>query len=194
MLNTVASMFLFARPFWKIKVRSRRHRAIKAAALQRSGLAKLGPFSVLYANPPTHFETYTAGSYRGPNQHYPTLSWEEIEEFTLYGKRIDEIAHDNAVLFLWSTSSNLPSALAVMEAWGFSFKASAVWDKGKQGTGLIFRNMHEVLLFGDRGKMPGPVYIPPSIFRYPRGRHAPSRRRSAATSSGCTPTMTPICG
>jgi hypothetical protein len=31
-LNTVQSMFLFARPFWKIKVRSRRHRAIKEAA------------------------------------------------------------------------------------------------------------------------------------------------------------------
>ncbi|PWT72143.1 MAG: hypothetical protein C5B60_09955 [Chloroflexi bacterium] len=171
-LNTVQSMFLFARPFWKIKVRSRRHRAIKAAAAGLSEPDRFGPFSVIYGDPPAHFETYTAGSYRGPNQHYPTLSWEEIEEFTVYGKRIEEIAHDNAVLFLWSTSSNLPYALDVMRAWGFTFKASAVWDKGKQGTGLIFRNVHEVLLFGDRGKMPGPVYLPLSVFRYPRGRHS----------------------
>jgi N6-adenosine-specific RNA methylase IME4 len=171
-LNTIDSMFLFARPFWKIKIRSRRHRAIKEAATRTTGLDKFGPFAVLYADPPTHFETYTQGSYRGPNQHYPTLSWEEIESFTVYGKRISEIAYDNAVLFLWSTSSNLPYALDIMTAWGFTFKASAIWDKGKQGTGLIFRNMHEVLLFGDRGKMPGPVYVPPSVFRYPRGAHS----------------------
>ena len=59
-----------------------------------------------------------------------------------------------------------------MDEWGFEFKASAVWDKAKQGTGFIFRNMHEVLLYGSRGKMPGPVYVPPSIFRYPRGVHS----------------------
>jgi len=31
-------------------------------------------------------------------------------------------------------------------------------------------------VIGDRGKMPGPVYIPPSIFRYPRGRHSAKPR------------------
>jgi N6-adenosine-specific RNA methylase IME4 len=171
-LNTVASMFLFARPFWKIKVRSRRHRAIRESAVVSRAPEKFGPFTVLYADPPTHFETYTAGSYRGPNQHYPTLSWDEINNFAIYGKHVSQIAHDNAVLFLWCTSSNLERGLDIMRAWGFAFKTSAIWDKGKQGTGLIFRNMHEVLLFGDRGEMPGPVYLPPSIFRYPRGKHS----------------------
>lgn len=171
-LNTIESMFLFARPFWKIKVRTIRHRKIKAAAEQSSAPDKFGPFTVIYADPPTHFDTYTEGSYRGPNQHYPTMSWEAIESFEVYGKRISEIAHDDAVLFLWCTSSNLTSALEIMRAWGFTFKASAAWDKGKQGTGLIFRNMHEVLLYGSRGDMPGPVYIPPSLFRYPRGAHS----------------------
>lgn len=171
-LNTIQSMFLFARPFWKIKVRSSRHRAIRDRAAKAAAPDRFGPFSVLYADPPTHFETYTPGSYRGPNQHYPTLSWPEIENFTIYSKRIEEIVHDDAVLFLWCTSSNIPFALDVMRAWGFEFKASAVWDKAKQGTGLIFRNMHELLFYGSRGKMPGPVYIPPSVFRYPRGRHS----------------------
>ena len=171
-LNTVESMFTFARPFWKIKVRSKRHRAIRDAAASNTMPEKFGPFTVLYADPPTDFETYTEGSYRGPNQHYPTLSWDEINNFKIGGKSIRQIMHDNAVLFLWCTSSNLEYGLDIMSAWGFTFKASAAWDKGKQGTGLIFRNMHEVLLFGDRGKMPGPLYVPPSLFRYPRGEHS----------------------
>lgn len=173
-LNTVESMFMFARPFWKIKVRSRRHRAIKEAAAQRDETIpnKFGPFPLIYADPPTHFDTFTEGSYRGPNQHYPTLSWPEIENFTIYGKRIEQVAAENAMLFLWTTSSNLHYALDVMSAWGFTFKASAAWDKGKMGTGLIFRNMHEVLMYGARGDVPGPVYVPPSLFRFPRGAHS----------------------
>ena len=67
--------------------------------------------------------------------------------------------------------------LQVMDAWGFEFKSSAAWVKWKDGKlqtgmGLVFRNAHEVLLYGTRGKMPGPQYQPPSVFMYPRGRHS----------------------
>ena len=74
---------------------------------------------------------------------------------------------------MWCTSSNVKRALAVAEdAWGFECTATAVWDKGKTGTGLVFRNQHEVLLYCKRGKMPGPQYQPKSVFKYPRGRHS----------------------
>jgi N6-adenosine-specific RNA methylase IME4 len=172
-LNTIKDMFSFARPFWKISARKKKHKAIHAAAVAAAtAAAKFGPFALIYADPPTSFATYTEGSYRGPNQHYPTLSWEEIENFAIDGKRISEIAHDDAMLFLWLTSSNVPFALRVMDAWGFQFKASAAWDKGVPGTGLIFRNYHELLFYGARGKPPGPVYLPPSLFRYPRREHS----------------------
>jgi len=59
-----------------------------------------------------------------------------------------------------------------MEAWGFTYKAQAVWIKDRTGLGLVFRNRHEVLLYGTRGNMPGPQYQPPSVFEYPRGRHS----------------------
>jgi N6-adenosine-specific RNA methylase IME4 len=171
-LNTVQSLFLFARPFWKMKVRATRHRKIRAAAVAASPPDKFGPFPLIYADPPTHFETFTEGNHRGAIQHYPTLTWPEIENFTIAGQRISEIAHANAMLFLWCTSSNIPFALAVMRAWGFEFKASAAWDKGVQGTGEVFRNQHELLFYGSRGDVPGPVYVPPSIFRLPRGKHS----------------------
>jgi N6-adenosine-specific RNA methylase IME4 len=177
-LNTIDSMFRFARPFWKIKVRQKKHKKIRdeaeAAAEEaaKGTAAPFGPFPLIYADPPTSFETYTEGSYRGPNQHYPTLSWDEIENFAIDGKRVSEIAHEDAMLFLWCTSSNIPFALRVMEAWGFDFKASAAWDKGVMGTGLIFRNVHELLFYGSRGNVPGPVSVSASVFRYPRGRHS----------------------
>ena len=172
-LNTVQSMFLFARPFWKVAVRASRHRGIMAAAAAAAAPAKLGPFPLIYADPPTHFDVYSPeGSHRSSDQHYPTLTWPEIENFTIGGQRVEEIAHENAMLFLWTTSSNLEFALAVVKAWGFEFKTSAAWDKGVQGTGLIFRNMHEVLFYASRGDPPGPVYLPPSVFHYPRGRYS----------------------
>jgi N6-adenosine-specific RNA methylase IME4 len=172
-LNTIQSMFSFARPFWKVKVRETKHRKIRDEAVAATAPGKFGPFSLIYADPPTHFDVYSSeGSHRSSDQHYPTLSWKEIEDFTVQGQRVEEFAHKNAMLFLWTTSSNIPFALKVLEAWGFTFKTSAAWDKGVQGTGLIFRNMHEILFYGSRGDVPGPVYLPPSIFRFSRGKHS----------------------
>jgi N6-adenosine-specific RNA methylase IME4 len=77
---------------------------------------------------------------------------------------VREIAHKDAVLLLWCTSSGIDRALKTMKAWDFDFKASAVWDKGVMGHGLVFRNYHEVLLYGTRGNMQAPQYQPPSVF------------------------------
>jgi N6-adenosine-specific RNA methylase IME4 len=61
------------------------------------------------------------------------------------------------VLFLWATAPMIEAALAVMRAWGFSYKSQAVWDKEIAGTGYWFRNRHEILLVGTRGKIPAPA-------------------------------------
>ena len=96
---------------------------------------------------------------RTPDQHFETLTWDEIIDFMIDGKLVRDIAGARAALFLWCTSSNLHRALEVMEAWGFTFKASAVWVKDKTGLGLVFRNGHEVVLYGTlQGDMPGPQY------------------------------------
>jgi N6-adenosine-specific RNA methylase IME4 len=53
----------------------------------------------------------------------------------------------------------LPEGLAVMKAWGFSYKCNIVWHKVRKdggsdgrGVGFYFRNVTELLLFGVRGK------------------------------------------
>jgi N6-adenosine-specific RNA methylase IME4 len=152
----------------------KRHRTIAVTASNAAALEHRGPFPLIYADPPWKYEVYSEkGLDRTADQHYPTLTDEEIINFKIDGKTVPEIAHLDAVLFLWCTSSNLVRALAIMKAWGgFTYKTNAIWDKQRTGTGLVFMNMHEHLLYGTRGDMPAPQYLPPSIFRYPRGEHS----------------------
>jgi len=67
--------------------------------------------------------------------------------------------------------------------WGFEYKTQAIWDKEMIGLGLIFRNRHEVLLYGSRGNPPKPDYIPPSVFRYGARSIALSRLRLGRRSA-----------
>jgi N6-adenosine-specific RNA methylase IME4 len=170
-LPSFAEVLREARPWWHQKSRQQKHRDIVRRA--KLSNAPLGPFPLIYADPPWHFECYSEkGLAHGAAQHYPVLSDEQVIAFKVGGKTIEEIADRNGALFLWCTSSNMHRALVVMAAWGFTFKTSAVWDKGQTGAGLVFRNQHEVILYGTRGDMPGPQWQPPSVFRYPVGEHS----------------------
>ena len=185
---TIAWLIGQAQPFWHKEQRRQRHATINAKAGAARTPHSLGPFPLIYADPPWHFKTYSqAGGGRSPDQHYPTLQDDEIVNFKIDSHPIRAIAHDDAMLFLWCTSSNLQLALHVMNAWGFEFKSSAVWIKEGEsgrlqvGMGQIFRNAHEILLYGSRGDVPGPVELPLSVFRYPRTKHSakPAEIRAA---------------
>lgn len=160
--------------------RKERHTEIAEKAAKASPSEKTtGPFSLIYADPPWkwgHFgdldNENEQGKARTPDQHYETLTYDEIKAFEVGGKSMLEFAHRDAVLLLWCTSANLVSALEVMAAWGFTYKTHVVWVKDKSGLGLVFRNRHELLLYGTRGNMPGPQYQPPSVFEYPRRKHS----------------------
>jgi N6-adenosine-specific RNA methylase IME4 len=177
-LPTIELLIDVARPYWYQASRQQRHRDIADAA-KVLAVENLGPFPLLYADPPWKFSTYSEkGLDRTPDQHYPTLTYEEIANFRIGDRLITQIAAENAALLLWCTSSNVDQALGIVQAWGFEFKSSAVWIKTKAdgsawtGLGLVFRNAHELLLYGTRGTMPGPQYQPPSVFQFPRGRHS----------------------
>jgi N6-adenosine-specific RNA methylase IME4 len=172
-LLTYTDLLTRALPYWHKANRETKHRAIQAGAVAKMVLATPGPFPLIYADPPWKFEVYSEkGLERAPDQHYPTLTDTEIMNFRVGGALVPQIAHRDAALFLWCTSSNIRRAFEIMEAWDFEYKSQAVWIKDKIGLGLIFRNQHEVLLYGTRGAMPGPQHQPPSVFRLPRGAHS----------------------
>ena len=70
-----------------------------------------------------------------------------------------EATPPKAHLYLWCPNALLPEGLAVIKAWGFTYKSNIVWHKVRKdggsdgrGVGFYFRNVTELILFGVKGK------------------------------------------
>jgi N6-adenosine-specific RNA methylase IME4 len=148
-------------------------------------------YGVILADPEWSFEPYSreTGMDRAADNHYPTSATDQICE-----RDVGSIAADDAVLFLWATVPMLPDALRVMEAWGFKYKSHAVWAKDRIGTGYWFRNQHELLLVGTRGKIPAPAMGTqwPSLIDAPVGRHSEKPIKSYELIEHYFPTLPKI--
>lgn len=125
-----------------------------------------GEYDVILADPPWRYE-FSPTSGRAIEQHYPTMPPDEITS-------LDIPAAANSILFLWATAPKLPEALEVMQAWGFSYRTCAVWDKEAVGVGYWFRGQHELLLVGVRGRFspPPPEVRVSSVIRQKREGHS----------------------
>lgn len=125
-----------------------------------------GVFDLLYADPPWRYEHDTTPSRAIENQ-YPTMTLDAICDLAVP-------AAANCVLFLWATAPKLEEALRVLNAWGFTYRTNAVWDKQKIGMGYWFRGQHELLLVGVKGKVAPPHEHDrvSSVLSYPRGKHS----------------------
>ncbi len=77
-------------------------------------------------------------------------------------------------LFLWAPNPELEEALAVLGAWGFTYRTNLVWVKQTLGMGYYARQRHETLLVGRRGEMPVPLEAnrPDSVIEAARGEHS----------------------
>ena len=112
-------------------------------------------YRTIYADPPWQFQNRTgkvAPEHKRLNR-YPTMTLEAIMSLP-----VRDIADEKSHLYLWVPNALLPEGLAVMKAWGFSYKTNLIWEKVRKdgqpdgrGVGFYFRNVTEVLLFGIRG-------------------------------------------
>ena len=134
------------------KKQYRANRELSLAEMQSALPEK--KYGVILADPEWHFKVRSAqtGMDRHAGNHYPTSGTDEI-----CVRPVESIAADDCALFLWGTVPMLPDALRVMDAWGFDYKSHCMWRKDKIGTGYWFRNAHELLLVGTRGKIPAPA-------------------------------------
>lgn len=113
-------------------------------------------FATILADPPWQFTNKTgkvAPEHRRLSR-YGTMKLDEIMALP-----VGEIATTPAHLYLWCPNAMLPEGLAVMKAWGFTYKSNIVWHKVRKdggsdgrGVGFYFRNVTELILFGVRGK------------------------------------------
>ena len=111
-----------------------------------------GKYRILYADPPWKYSEQgltgvsNKDEYGDVKKHYKQKSTEELCEMN-----VKELADDNAVLFLWVTSPFLEKSFKIIEAWGFEYKSSFIWDKVKHNFGYYNSVRHELLLICTKG-------------------------------------------
>ena len=166
-------------------------RAEREAELGRKQVAlPEARFGVIYADPEWQFGTWSEnGMDRSADNHYPTSGLDVIKD-----RDVGSLAADDCVLFLWATVPMLPQALEVMAAWGFAYKSHMIWAKDRIGTGYWFRNQHELLLVGTRGKVPAPAMGEqfPSVIEAPVGAHSAKPEKFYEVIEAYFPTLPKI--
>lgn len=106
-----------------------------------------GKYRIIYADPPWEYgDERSGGNHGGAIDHYPTMSLQELSDMPL-----DELAEDDAVLFLWATSPLLEDSFKLLNSWGFKYKTQFIWDKVKHNMGHYNSVRHELLLIATKG-------------------------------------------
>jgi N6-adenosine-specific RNA methylase IME4 len=121
----------------------------KIAEVKKAASLPESKYRVIYADPPWSYATpqhsQSAQATRLDN-HYQSMSMAELCDLPIHG-----ISQPDAVLFIWVTSPLLFQSLQVISAWGFTYKASFVWDKVKHNVGHYNSVRHELLLICTKG-------------------------------------------
>lgn len=158
--------------------RERRHRSrhdLERALTDASAMLEGGrKFPTIYADPATKF--LSGFGDRSIENHYPTLTTEQLCEL-----KVADRALPDARLFIWTTVPQLANTFTIAKAWGFpEYSSHCVWDKTspenekQSGTGHVFMNQHELLLYFKRGNPTGPKRgtQPLSIYRERKREHS----------------------
>lgn len=141
-------------------------------------------YDIIYADPPwSYYNDMSVGvdctTVRGMRRPpYSVLSSKDIKAIP-----IEDIAQDNAILFIWTTDYHLQKCIEVIESWGFTYKTIAfVWaKKNKQGKQCSMMGAYtkksgcEICLLATRGKDAHKLVINHSVnsfIEYPRREHS----------------------
>lgn len=113
-------------------------------------------FGCILADPPCQFVNRTG---KMAPEHRRLARYATLATAEICALPVAALAAPTAHLYLWVPNALLPEGIAVMQAWGFSYKSNIVWHKIRKdggsdgrGVGFYFRNVTELVLFGVRGK------------------------------------------
>ena len=109
-------------------------------------------YQIIYADPPWQYEQRSLKG--AAEKHYPTMSISD-----LCALPVADIAAADSALFLWATFPQLPAALKLIRAWGFTYKTIAfLWLKKNKksdswfyGLGFWTRGNAEACLLATKG-------------------------------------------
>ena len=104
---------------------------------------------------------------RSAESHYDLMPLSQIKAMP-----IQDLAADNAHLYLWVPNGLLPEGLEVIKAWGFTFRSPLYWIKPRLGLGNYIRNASETCLFATCGKAPVKFHAQPNWMFCPQQEHS----------------------
>jgi N6-adenosine-specific RNA methylase IME4 len=107
-----------------------------------------GKYNLIYADPPWQYG-FGFDIHGAADRHYSTMTLSELCALPVL-----DFCEDNCILFIWTTSPKLFDAKLVIDAWGFEYKTSFVWDKVSHVMGHYNSVRHEFLLICGRGSFP----------------------------------------
>jgi N6-adenosine-specific RNA methylase IME4 len=128
----------------------KRLKVIKQAAAIRDEPPPLpgnGPYRVIVADPPWPYEVRKDAPSHRATHPYPQMSIEQICAFNAA-----TIAHEDCILWLWTTNHHMRESYAVLDAWGFQSRTILTWAKNRMGTGDWLRGQTEHCHQAVRGK------------------------------------------
>ena len=135
-------------------------------------------YGIIYADPAWK---YYEGGYKNQEQHYDTIETKYLIDFMDENQKpVKELAFDDCILFIWTTSPMLPYMPELIEKWGFNYSTVGfVWIKSKQdGTGFFFGNGNwtranaEYCLIATKGKIERQDASIPQIIYQPKSEHS----------------------
>ena len=151
-------------------------------------------FGTILADPPWQFQNRTgkmAPEHKRLNR-YATLGLDDILALPVAALAA-EVAH----LYLWVPNALLREGLAVLDAWGFTYKTNIVWCKVRKdggpdgrGVGFYFRNTTELVLFGTRGRNArtlAPARSQVNVIRTRKREHSRKQDEQYAIIEKCSP-------
>jgi N6-adenosine-specific RNA methylase IME4 len=131
------------------------------------------PYSTIVADPPWHYdkvnpnspEWKVSRSASGIHAHGSSLAYSSMSVLDIIAMPVEEIAADDARLYLWVTNRYLRHAWEVAEAWGFEPQhRMLVWCKKPRATTPVTT---EFVLIAKRGRPPRMPWHPTTWFEWP---------------------------
>ena len=117
-----------------------------------------GPFQVIYADPPWDYKGQSQHNGAGGEltgcamTHYPTITYKMLADLP-----VTQLADNDCLLFMWSSSPHLDQAIELGKAWGFQWATIGfVWDKQRVNPGYYTMSQCELCLVFKRGRIPHP--------------------------------------
>lgn len=126
-----------------------------------------GKFRVIVADPPWQYDKRAGDVTHRGDLPYPSMTIEEICALDV-GAR----AHDDAILWLWTTNAHMREAYKVLDAWGFKEKTILTWAKTQIGLGDWLRAKTEHCIMAVRGRPTVTLTNETTLLEAPRREHS----------------------